>query len=151
MRKYCGHWGIIVWWDEFNWWCDLFESSDQTFKTIFNQKINVPCDTKQRIREIAIKMIVHILSEKSYGDFLFEEILLSGLPKPVKLSNRWIKKYFQYQEPKLYSRLLDDSEKRTLWSPSWTFTDIWYKKIVPDAPKLYILQKNMSDCEFCSL
>ena len=37
--------------------------------------------------------------------------MLSKLPKPVKLSYNWVLTNFRYQEPEIYARLFDESEK----------------------------------------
>ena len=57
-------------------------------KTKFNQKINFPCDTKQRVWEIAINNswnthIVQILHKKRDGGFIFKGNFISRIPKPV--------------------------------------------------------------------
>ena len=84
-------------------------------KSIFNQIIIFLRDTEGRI---CINEInngwntnnVHIFHEELYGKFLFKVNLLSRLPKPVELSNKWILKNLKYQYPVFYSRLFDDSE-----------------------------------------
>ena len=73
----------------------------------FNQKINHPRETKQRIQENSINngwniQIVQILREILDGNFLFKGKLLSRLPKPAGLSHECIKKKFKYQEPEFY-------------------------------------------------
>ena len=84
-------------------------------KTRVNQKINLPCDAKRRIQEIAINnswntQIVQILGEIRDGHSLFKEKFLNRLPKPVELTYEWIKKIFKDKEPEFYSRLFDESE-----------------------------------------
>ena len=73
-------------------------------KNRVNQKINLPCDTKRRIRETAINnvwntqlvQILHAIRDKS---FLSKVNLISGIPKPVDVTHELMKKIFKYQEP----------------------------------------------------
>ena len=86
------------------------------------KNINFTCDTKWRIREIAISNvcnthIVQILREKNDGRFIFRGYFLSGLTNPVEISHEWVLTNFKYQEPKFYSRLFNESEKVTFESP----------------------------------
>ena len=81
-----------------------------------NQKINLPLDTKRRIRKIVINnfwntQIVHILHKKRDGIFIFKGNMLSRLTKPVELSHDWVLTNLKYQEPEFYSRFFEESEQ----------------------------------------
>ena len=76
-------------------------------KTRVIQKIKFLRDTKPCIQQIEINngcntQIVHILCDILDVDFLFKVKLLSRLPKPVELTQDWIKTNFKYQEPDFY-------------------------------------------------
>ena len=43
------------------------------------------------------------------GNYPFKRNLLSRLPKPVKLTHRWIKKHFKFKEPDFYYQFFDES------------------------------------------
>ena len=72
--------------------------------------------------------------------------IISILPKSVELSHGWFKMNLKYQEPYFKSRLFDESENGPSEAPPGR-TNI-FKKSVPDAPKLYVLQENKSDSVF---
>ena len=88
-------------------------------KTIVNQKIKFPRDTKGHIREILIingwnTHIVHILHEIHNVNTLFGGNLINRIPKTVELTHKCIKKIFNYPEPDFFSLWFDESEKWTL-------------------------------------
>ena len=70
----------------------------------------------------------------------FSKIFFSRIPKPVGLSQEWIKKNFMYQEPEFYSRFFNKSEKIHFEVTPWRTKAYIFKKVVPDAPKLYVFQ-----------
>ena len=106
-----------------------------------------PRDTKQRIREIAIKngWNTHIL--QIWRD-IPDGIFLSRLPKHVELTHDCIKTNLNYQKPKFYSGLFDESDNGPFEVPPGC-TKTYDKKYVPDAPKLYVIQEHNSACVFC--
>ena len=73
-------------------------------KSRLYQKINVPSDTKQLIRKIAINniwntYIVHIFRDKHDESFILKENSPSRLPIPVEISHEWVNTNFEYHEP----------------------------------------------------
>ena len=149
---------------EEKWFSDMNLTDGATFpasmikceKTRVNQKINFPCDTKRRIREISLNngwntQIVQILCELCDGDFLFGVKVFSILTKPVELTHKYIKKVFKYQQPYFYSLLFDESENGPFEVPPRRIKTYDNKKSVPDATKLYVLQENNRACVLFSL
>ena len=79
---------------------DLIKCAD----TRVNKKNKILWDTKQHMHEIAVNsdwntQILQILREKRDWNFLLKGKFLSKLPKPVKVTHKWINKKFKYQEP----------------------------------------------------
>ena len=61
------------------------------------------------------------------------------MPKPVEISYGWVKRNSKYQDTEFYSRLFYDPENGPFKVPHVRINT--YKKLVPDAPKLYVYSK----------
>ena len=76
----------------------------QRVKSIFNQKIKFPHDTKPRICKISIMIswnsqIVQILHDEHDGELFFKENLPTRVKKPLGLSHKGVSTNLKYQEP----------------------------------------------------
>ena len=111
----------MVFWYEFNLWCNLYNGSDQTCKIYIQPKNKISMWHKVTHTGNCNKQWL------KYTDFpdiawetwwiFFKGNFLIRPTKPIELSHEWVKTSLKYQEPELYSIFLISQKTDPLKSP----------------------------------
>ena len=146
----------MVWRYKFKWWCKLSEVSNQTCKNYIKSKNKffmwhkathtVNCN-KQWLEHIDSPDIAW----NTWWEFSFLSTFAQYTTKTC-WTNTWAdRENFQLSRARVIISIFWWVRKRILWIISWTYKDIWIKKLGHWCSKVVQFTVNIMACVVCSL